>query len=339
MEESLKIEIQDEKSKKVDRNTIIRHLKFFLIPGWRDEEFSYREYEIAKTKSKRRLFRRLLTPLTIAGLVMILFITFLAVYSPWLTIFTIPELTDSSQSGGANWLPPGTGDHILGTTIYGFDVFGRIIWGARTAIIFGFITIIIASAGGIVVGTIAGYFGGRVDSILMRIADFVLIFPVIVFVILLVQLQEAQSLLNMLMIFGIFAIPSYSRLMRASVLQVKQELYIEAAKTGGASNFKIMFKHVFANAISPIIIRFFGGIGAAILAFSGIAFLGFGDKSLPDWGTDINYAKVQYSTALHASLWPGFFILLSVLGFMLIGDGLRDALDPKLKFKKGKRFK
>ena len=332
--DSLNVEISEKLSeivekKKITKQSVIRYIKFFLIPGWRDTEFNSREFEIGKTKSKRRLFRRLLTPLTITGLCFVFFMTFLAIYAPWLTSFTIKRVTNSAVSDALPYLLPDA-EHILGTTKFGFDVLGRIIWGARTAIIFGFITIIIASSGGVVVGTIAGYYGGRVDSIIMRIVDFVIIFPGTIIVILLVQLMGDPGLLNMLMIFGMFAITGYSRLMRASVLQVKQELYIEAAKTGGANNFKIMFKHVFSNAISPIIISFFGGVGGAILGFSGIAFLGFGDTSLPDWGTDISYSSGRLS-AIHASLWPGLFILISVLGFMLVGDGLRDALDPRLQ--------
>ncbi len=318
----------------INKESVKRHVKFFLIPGWRDPEFISREYEIEKVKSKRRLFRRMLTPLTITGLCLIFFILFLAVYAAWLTPFTIEMVTDASKSGAGTFLSPG-GEHILGTTAYGYDLLARIIWGARTAIIFGFVAILIASVGGIIVGTIAGYYGGKVDAIIMRIVDFIMIFPAMVFVILIIELQQEQSLLNMLIIFGMFAITGYARLMRASVLQVKQELYIEAAKTGGATKFKIMFKHVFANAISPIIIQFFGGVGAAILGFSGIAFLGFGDEALPDWGTDINYAYARYATAFHASFWPGLFIIIAVLGFMLVGDGLRDALDPRLKHKKG----
>ena len=332
--DSLNVEISEKLSeivekKKITKQSVIRYVKFFLIPGWRDPEFNSREYEIGKTKSKRRLFRRLLTPLTITGLCFIFFITFLAVYAPWLTHFTLREVTNSAFADATPYILPDA-DHVLGTTAYGFDILGRIIWGARTAIIFGFITIIIAAAGGVVVGTVAGYYGGRVESIIMRIVDFVIIFPGTVLVIIIVKLLGDPGLLNMLMIFGAFAITGYSRLMRASVLQVKQELYIEAAKTGGASNFKIMFKHVFSNAISPIIISFFGGVGGAILAFSGIAFLGFGDASLPDWGTDISRASSRLS-AIHATAWPGLFILISVLGFMLVGDGLRDALDPKLQ--------
>jgi len=336
LEESVKLEeggelAQHSIRKSLNKTNIVRHFWFFLIPGWRDPEFNSREYEIEKTKSKRRLFRKLLTPLTISGFFLILFIVFLAVYAAWLTPYTLEGVTDGGVSGINPWLSPSE-NHPFGTTKYGYDVLGRIIWGARTAIVFGFITIIIATVGGIVVGTLAGYYGRWVDSILMRIVDFVIVFPALVIVILLVQLSEQQSLLTILMIYGVFAITGYSRLMRSSVLQVKQEVYIEAARTGGANNFKIMFKHVFANAISPIIIRFFGGVGLAILAFSGIAFLGFGDQQLPDWGTDINYARARISS-IHAALWPGLFILIAVLGFMLVGDGLRDALDPRLQQK------
>lgn len=336
--DSLNVEISENLSefvekKKITKQSIIRYFKFFLIPGWRDTELNSKEFEIGRTKSKRRVFRRLITPLTITGLGFIFFITFLAVYAPWLTPFTIREVTDSAYSGASPFIPPNA-EHILGTTEYGFDLLGRIIWGARTAIIFGFITIVIASVGGVVVGTAAGYYGGRVETIIMRIVDFVIIFPGTIIVILLVEISGNPGLLNMLVIFGLFAITGYSRLMRASVLQVKQELYIEAAKTGGANNFKIMFKHVFSNAISPIIISFFGGVGGAILGFSGIAFLGFGDTSLPDWGTDISYASSRLS-AIYATLWPGLFILITVLGFMLVGDGLRDALDPRLQHTKG----
>lgn len=336
IEETLKVEeggelTQGSLRKSLNKTNIARHFWFFLIPGWRDPEFVAREYEIEKIKSKRRLFRRLITPLTISGFLLITFIVFLAVYAPWLTPFTLEGVTDGGVSGNNPWLFPSE-QHPLGTTAFGYDVLGRVIWGARTAIVFGFIAIIIASSGGILVGTLAGYYGGWVDSILMRIIDFVIVFPALVIVILLVQLSGEQSLLSILMIYGAFAITSYSRLMRSSVLQVKQEVYIEAAKTGGAKNFKIMFKHVFTNAISPIIIRFFGGVGLAILAFSGIAFLGFGDQQLPDWGTDINYARARLS-AIHAAIWPGLFILIAVLGFMLVGDGLRDALDPRLQQK------
>ena len=178
-------------------------------------------------------------------------------------------------------------------------------------------------------GTISGYYGGIVDTIIMRIVDFSLAFPTLVIVIIFTEMAS-RNLITILLIFGMFAIPSYSRLMRASVLATKQQLYIESARTSGARNFKIMFKHILANSISPIIISFFGGVGAAIIGFAGIAYLGFGDDGIPDWGTDMNYGRGHLSL-IHTTLYPGIFILIAVLGFMLLGDGLRDALDPRLK--------
>ena len=320
----------NEKTNGFSKENIFRYLKFLIIPGLRDPKFSQKEYEIEKTKSKRKFFRRLLKPLTLVGISLIIFIVFLAIYAPWMSLYTLETVTDVSRSidvGDPYTLPSPL--HPWGTTALAYDLYSRIIWGSRTAVTFGFLTIIFATIGGIFVGTISGYYGGKVDAIIMRIVDFSLAFPTLVIVIIFTEMIS-RDLITILLVFGLFAIPSYSRLMRASVLATKQQLYIEAAKTSGARNFKIMFKHIFANAISPIIIRFFGGIGAAILGFAGIAFLGFGDDSFPDWGTDINYGRGHISM-IHTTLFPGIFILIAVLGFMLFGDGLRDALDPRLK--------
>jgi len=314
----------------LSKENIIRGVKFLFIPGWRDPKISQKEYEIEKTKSKRKFFRRLIKPLTLVGIGLILFIVFLAVYAPWMSTYTLETVIDVSRAidvGDPYTLP--SPSHIWGTTAFAYDLYSRIIWGSRTAITFGILTIVIASLGDIAVGTISGFYGGKTDAIIMRIVDFSLAFPTLVIVIIFTEMIS-RDILTILLIFGMFAIPSYSRLMRASVLATKERLYIEAAKTSGAKDFKIMFKHIFSNAISPIIIRFFGGVGVAIIAFAGIAFLGFGDASLPDWGTDINYGRGHLSL-IHTTLFPGLFILIAVLGFMLLGDGLRDALDPRLK--------
>ena len=324
------LDFYKEKANNFSKENIIRYLKFLIIPGLRDPKFSQKEYEIEKTKSKRKFFRRLLKPLTLFGISLIIFIIFLAIYAPWIATYTLETVTDVSKAidfGLPYTLPSPL--HPWGTTAYAYDLFSRIIWGSRTIVAFGFLTIIFASIGGIFVGTISGYYGGKVDAIIMRIVDFSLAFPTLVIVIIFTEMIS-RDLITILLVFGLFAIPSYSRLMRASVLATKQQLYIEAARTSGARNFKIMFKHIFANSISPIIIRFFGGVGAAILGFAGISFLGFGDDSFPDWGTDINYGRGHISV-IHTTLFPGIFILIAVLGFMLFGDGLRDALDPRLK--------
>ena len=313
---------------KFQRKSILDHLKFYVIPGWRDPSYTAREHVIYKVKSKRRMFRRILSPLSIFGFILILFIVFCAIYSPWLTPYTVEILTDRGLSGGESFAPP-TLDHPLGTTRYAYDILGRLIWGCRTSIQFGLITIAIGCLGGIVVGTISAYFGGRVDSIIMRLVDLIMVFPALILLILFAEML-GDNIWILQILFGLLSIPLYARLMRSSVLQVKNNLYIEAATTGGAKNFKKMVKHIIPNAINPIVINFFGGVGAAILGLTSISFLGFGDPRLPDWGSDINYARTQFS-GYFAAFWPGLFILIAVLGFMLVGDGLRDALDPKNK--------
>ena len=309
------------------KNKFSRLIKFYLIPGWREPEFEASEFEIGKIKSKRKLFRRLLTPLTIAGIVMILFIAFLGMYAPWLTPFTVDNLTPPDFLPETPYTPPSSA-HPLGTTKYGFDILGRIIWGARTAMTAAALPVVIGTLGGLAVGTMSAYFGGKIDSIIMRICDFWFSFPTLILVIIVAPLI-GNSLYNILILFGLLGIPGSTRWVRALVLQVKQNVYVEAAITSGAEKFKVMFKHILPNAMSPIIIGFFGGMGVAILGFVSIAFLGLGDEQFADWGTDINYGRGHWG-AYYAVFWPGLFIAITAIGFMLIGDGLRDALDPRL---------
>jgi len=248
-----------------------RLLKFYLLPGWRDDEFSKQEYEIERIKSKRRLFRRFLTPLTIAGLLMLLFLIILAVYSPWLTIYKLQEVT-------LPYIPPG-GDpfslpsavHPLGTTKYGYDILARIIWGARTTLTIAIFPVAISIGIGSILGTISAYAGGPIDYVIMRFVDLMYSIPMLILVIILVPIM-GQDILTTLILFGILYIPYNIRFMRALVLQVKELIYVRAAKTSGALKFRVMFKHIVPNAISPIIISFFGGAAFSILGLAGLAF-------------------------------------------------------------------
>jgi peptide/nickel transport system permease protein len=307
-------------------------IKFYLIPGWREPEFKATEFEIEKLNSKRKFFRRLLTPLTMIGIVMILFIAFLGVYAPWLTKFTIRNLTPPNFLPEIPYHEPSV-NHPLGTTRYGFDLLGRLIWGARTALTAAALPVIISTFGGLALGTMSAYFGGKIDAIIMRFCDFWFSFPTLILVIIIAPII-GNSLYNILLLYGLFGVPASTRWVRALVLQVKQNIYVRAAMTSGAEKFKVMFKHVLPNAISPIITGFFGAMGGAILGFVSIAFLGLGDESFIDWGTDILYGRGQWgafsSVFWPAFLWPGIFIAITAIGFMLIGDGLRDALDPRL---------
>lgn len=305
-----------------------RLLKFYLLPGLRDDQFSEQEYEIEKIKSKRRLFRRFLTPLTIAGLLMLLFLTILGVYSPWLTIYKLQEVT-------LPYIPPG-GDpfslpsavHPLGTTKYGYDILARIIWGARTTLTIAIFPVALSIGVGTILGTISAYAGGPIDYIIMRFVDLMYSIPMLILVIILVPIM-GQDLLTTLVLFGILYIPYNIRFMRALVLQVKELLYVRAAKTSGALKFRLMFKHIVPNAISPIIISFFGGAAFSILGLAGLAFIGMGDPTVANWGVDINWARASFTTFL-AAFWPGLFLGIATIGFMLLGDGIRDAIDPRL---------
>ena len=303
-------------------------LKFYLLPTWRNPEFTAYENEIEKIKSKRRSFRRLLTPLTIIGFFMILFIVILAVYCPWLTEIPLQEIT-------MPYVPP-TGipfdepslAHPLGTTLYGYDVYARILWGARTTIGMAFIPVIISMGGGLILGTISAYFGGPVDYAMMRFVDLMYTFPMFILIMILIPMI-GRDLMTILLIFGILGIPGNIRFMRSMVLLVKEMVFVRAAKTGGALKFKIMFKHVVPNAISPIIISIFWGAAGTVLGLAGLAFLGLGDPTAATWGIDIDWGRESLYAGMWASISPGIFIGITAAGFMLLGDGFRDALDPR----------
>lgn len=321
-------EIGYEVSELPKKKKFFRFLKFYLIHGWRDPEFSDQEYQIEKIKSKRRLFRRLLKPLTITGFIMVLFVLILAVYAPWITEIPLPELVPPNIPVGGVPFDDPSADHPLGTTKYAYDILARIIWGARTTLFMALIPTTIAIGGGMILGTISAYFGGIVDYIIMRFVDLMYAFPTMILVIILIPIV-GQALLTSLIIFGILFIPYNIRFMRSLVLKVKQLEFVNAAVTGGAQKFKLMFKHIVPNAISPMIITFFGGAAIAVLGLAGLAFIGYGDATVASWGTDINWAR-ESLTAANAVIWPGIFIGIACIGFMIIGDGLRDALDPRL---------
>jgi len=306
---------------------IKRLIKFYLMPGWRNPEFSAREYQIEKLKSKRRVFRRLITPLTLVGFFLVLIVVFIAVYAPGLTELTLANVTPPLYPGEPAFQPPSP-EHPLGTTQFGWDILGRLIWGTRTTIQAAVFPVVISIGGGVFIGTISAYFGGRVDFIIMRICDIFLSLPMLIIVLVIAPLV-GKDLYTTLLIYGILFIPFNIRFMRSLVLQVKQNDYVRAAISSGATKFRVMFKHIFPNAISPIIISFFGAMGVTVIGLAGLAFIGLGDPDVANWGADIMYARGHFETP-GAALWPGFFIGITAIGFILIGDGLRDALDPRL---------
>jgi len=303
-----------------------KNIKFLIFPGSRIEELSRREFEYERNISKRKLMKRLKNPLTILGFCIIFFIVTLAVFAPWISPQTF-EFAMDPHAG--SWNPPSP-EHPLGQTVMGGDVLSRIIWGARTSLTISLPSISISVSGGIIFGVIAAYYGGWVDSLIMRICDIFLAFPSLILSLVFIAIYGPYIEI-ILMVWGFLGIPIYARLIRGNVLQARQLPYIEAARVAGAGNWRIMFRHILPNVIQPIIVFFTFDIGAYILGLAGLSFLGMNQSVLVEWGSDINIAREKPYTAPWAGLWPGFMIFLTVLGFMLAGDGLRDALDPRLK--------
>jgi len=305
---------------------IFKNGKFLLLPSSRLEELDRRQFEYEKTVSKRSLLRRLKNPLTVLGFCIIIFIVTLAVYAPWLSPQSF-RIAMEPQAG--SWNPPSP-EHPLGQTAMGGDVLSRLIWGARTSLTIALPAISLSVIGGVIFGVIAAYYGGWVDSIIMRVCDVFLAFPGLILCLVFIAIY-GPYIEMILLIYGFLGIPFYARLIRGNVLLARDLPYVEAARVSGAGNWRIMFKHILPNVIQPIIISVTFNLGTVILGLAGLSFLGVNQSILIEWGNDINVARENPYEAPWAGLWPGFMIFITVLGFMLVGDGLRDALDPRLK--------
>ncbi|MHA1729589.1 MAG: ABC transporter permease [Promethearchaeota archaeon] len=305
-----------------------KFLKFLFIPGAKNKEIEDRTFELTKLESKRNVLKKLKSVLTFLGLFSVFIIITWAVFAPWISPFTFDELISPDFSGVETWGVP-SDLHPLGTMDFGRDVYGRLIWGARSSLTIGLFAILISVTGGIFFGLISAFFGGWVDNVIMRITDIFLAFPSIILLMILVSLYVPK--MEVIMgAYAILGIPGYARLMRGAALQEINKSYVFSARVSGSKNMQLVFKHILPNCIAPIIISLTGSIGGIVLGLAGLAFLGFGDPSLIEWGNDIARCRAKLIDAPWASLWPGFGILLAVLGFMLLGDGLRDALDPRL---------
>lgn len=220
---------------------------------------------------------------------------------------------------------------ILGSDNYGRDILGRLVHGARVSMIIGFATVAMALAVGGILGAIAGYKGGLFDTLIMRITDVVLSVPTILMSIAIVA-ALGNSFFNLLIAISTSMIPGYIRIVRASIISVKDQEFVEAARCIGARDLRIVIKHIIPNITSPVIVQSTLNIGSSILWASALSFLGLGIlPPKPEWGNMLSEAREFIQYAPHLLFAPGLAILLTVLAYNLIGDGLRDALDPKLK--------
>ena len=303
------------------------NFKFLLIPGYTVEELKQREIEYRKRRSKRKLIRRLKSFLTILGIIIILMVVSFAVFAPWISPFTFSELNGFF----INHYEPPSPLHIFGTANNGRDIFGRAVWGARSSLTIALPALALAVFGGVITGLIAGYYGGWVDTVLMRIMDIFLAFPGLILVLVFISMW-GRELKYFMLAYGLLGIAGYARLIRGSVLQSKELDYVRAAEVSGASNIRIIFKHVLPNCIQPILISFTFDIGGVILSLAGLSFLGLGAPGqIIEWGNDVALAQDTLHFAPWAFFFPGLMIVITVFGCMLLGDGLRDALDPRLR--------
>ncbi len=221
--------------------------------------------------------------------------------------------------------------YILGADNFGRDILGRIVYGTRISIIIGFVTVSIAIAIGGTLGAIAGYYGGIIEVLIMRLADILLAIPNILFALAIVA-ALGPSFKNLLIAIAITAIPTYIRIVRASVLTVKDQEFIEAAKAIGANDFRIILFHVIPNCLAPIIIQATLGVAQSILSATSLSFLGLGiQPPTPEWGNMLSESRPYLTLAPHTLILPGLAIMIVILAFNLAGDGIRDALDPKLR--------
>jgi len=270
----------------------------------------------------RRLSRN---PLAVAGAAVVLFFCVLALF-PWLVSSHDPNRIDILKI-----LEPPSAAHPLGTDDLGRDVLARMLHGARISLSVGFVAESIAIGIGLVVGLLAGYYGGKVDSLLMRFVDIMLCFPTF-FLILAVIAFIGPSIWNIMFIIGVTGWMGVARLVRAETLALTERDFVAAARAQGAGTARILFRHILPNTLAPVLVAATLGVAGAILVESGLSFLGIGvQPPTPSWGNILTAGKDNIEFAWWLSLFPGLAIFLTVLGYNLLGEGIRDAVDPRLK--------
>jgi peptide/nickel transport system permease protein len=268
-----------------------------------------------------RRFRR--APGALIGAAIVALVLVVAVGAP-----LIAGSDPLAQNLGQQALPPSAA-HWFGTDKLGRDLFARIVYGARISIRIGFVAVGLAITAGTFIGTVAGYLGGRTDAVLMGAMDVMLAFPSIILAIAITTIL-GPSITNLMIAVGIVYVPQYARLARSSVLNLRDTEFVEAARAIGARVPAILARHILPNILTPLLVQATLGIATAELEAAGLSYLGLGARPpLPEWGAMLNDARDYWLSAPWALIFPGLSITILVLGFNLLGDGLRDALDPK----------
>ncbi|BEP29799.1 ABC transporter permease [Helicovermis profundi] len=285
-------------------------------------------FNTKKRSQMRDVWRRLRRSKTaVLGLILIFLFICLAIFAPLIADYNNGALKMNFHSR----LEMPSMEHWFGTDEFGRDIFARIVYGTRISLFVGVISVTIALSFGGFLGSIAGYYGGKIDNVIMRVLDVLLAIPTILLAITIVAALGA-SILNLMIAVGISNIPGFARVVRAAVLSVKDQEFIEAARAIGARDHTIILKHVLPNSMAPIIVYATLKVATAIMATASLSFIGLGvQPPTPEWGSMLAGGRAYIRDNMYIVLYPGLAIVLTVLSLNLIGDGLRDALDPKLK--------
>ncbi|MDL1896869.1 ABC transporter permease [Anaerolineae bacterium CFX7] len=276
-------------------------------------------------RKRRRLPAPLRSPLTMAGLVIITVFVILALLAPLLAPYE-PQQQKLSQR-----LKPPTTEHFLGTDQLGRDMWSRLLWGARISLTIGLVVVLAAGIFGTTLGLISGYAGGIVDEALMRLTDIFFSFPALILAMAIAG-ALGPNLVNTMIAIAVVTWPVYARLARAQVLSLREREFIQAAIAIGVPTPRVLWRHLLPNSLAPLLVQASFDMGAAILAAAGLSFIGFGAQPpTPEWGVMISEGRKYVGTQPWLSLFPALAILMTVAAFNLIGDGLRDALDPRLR--------
>ncbi len=272
---------------------------------------------------RRRALRR--NPAGLLGMIILALIVTVMLLASVLSPYDPLDMAPGQQL-----LPPSI-THPLGTDLFGRDVFSRVLYGSRISLPVGVIAALIAALPGILLGLISGYYGGKIDSVTMRVMDMLLAFPGLILALGIVAVLH-PGLSNVMLAVGLAGIPTYTRTVRSSVLTVKRSLYVRAARAVGCRDSRILLRHILPNVLAPVIVLSTLNVGRSILHASALSFLGLGvQPPTPEWGAMIDEGREILRIAPWVSLTPAAMILLTVLAINLLGDGLQDALDPRLR--------
>ncbi|KXF75299.1 glutathione ABC transporter permease [Paramesorhizobium deserti] len=270
-----------------------------------------------------RKFRK--QPVALTALAFVALLIVLAVLAPWIVPYDAENYFDYDQlNAGPSW------SHWLGVDPLGRDIFSRILMGARISLATGILSVALGGLVGTALGLLAGYYEGWWDRIVMRISDVLFAFPGILLAIGVVAIL-GSSMINVVVAVSVFSVPAFARLVRGNTLVLKHMTYIEAVKSIGASDWTILVRHILPGTISSIVVYFTMRLGTSIITAASLSFLGMGAQPpTPEWGAMLNDARADMVNAPHVALFPSLAIFFTVLAFNLLGDGLRDALDPKI---------